>query len=367
MNLRQLCLYCSKTYSYIGTYMAHLRRDHKERRVYVSAEQLPDDGFAIEHDSIRLPIVHEPHHDAFFHPSDDDSSDTEADSKNACIDPEQPPVWTRICGTPHLDNRLAGKHISNEYFNFFNDEIDLWSPFSCDEEYRLTALVRQAQLAQSCYQRAFQEPYDGNRQQLDFVPHFIQTVERNVLRNGHRLLEIRGSVLQSFGRFKHPSRRWLHPFLLPQSCWMHWVPHATACVQGTYVVCTSKRIQWCWGTYLLRGEIKWLVVEWTGTLVEFRHSYNDFDRFISNGGRLELRLFLCSAAQTRHILQTIRATRRNGQYIWVSGTSTRRLDQSLQILQASLLPFCPFLRNITFKDMEEQLLWRNNKSTIERF
>jgi len=71
----------------------------------------------------------------------------------------------------------------------------------------ISALVRQAQLEQSCFQRAFQEPYDGKSQQLHFVPHLIQKVERNVLRNGHRLLEIRQSVLQSFGRLKQPSRR----------------------------------------------------------------------------------------------------------------------------------------------------------------
>jgi len=231
----------------------------------------------------------------------------------------------------------------------------------------ISALVRQAQLEQSCYQRTFQEPYDGNRQQLHFVPHFIQKVERNVLRNGHRLLEIRQSALHLFGRSKQPSRRWLHTFLLPQSCWLHWVPHATACVHGTYVVCSSKGIQWCWGTYLLRCEIKRVVVEWTGTLVEFLHSYDDFDRFISYGGRLELRLSLYSAVQTRHILQPIRATRRNAQYIWVSETSTRRLDRSLQILQTSLLPIFLFLRNITLKNIEKQLPWRNHKSRIERF
>jgi len=137
MDIRQQYLYCSKTYSYIGTYITHLRRNHKERIVYVSAEQLPDDGFAIEHDSILLPVVHEPHCDLFLHPSDDNSSDTEADSENACIDPEKPPVWTRIYGTPHLDIRLAGKPISNEYFDFFDNEIDLWSLFSCEEEYQL--------------------------------------------------------------------------------------------------------------------------------------------------------------------------------------------------------------------------------------
>jgi len=135
MDLRQLSLYCSKTYSYIGAYVTHLRHDHKERIVYISAELLPDDDFAIQHDTILHPFVQEPHHNPFFHPSDNDSSDTEADSENACIDPEQPPVRTCICGTPHLDNRLAGKPISNEYFDVFDDEIDLWSLFSCEEEY----------------------------------------------------------------------------------------------------------------------------------------------------------------------------------------------------------------------------------------
>jgi hypothetical protein len=41
----------------------------------------------------------------------------------------------------------------------------------------ISALVGQAQLEQSPYQRAFQGPYDGNRQQLHFVSHFIQKVE----------------------------------------------------------------------------------------------------------------------------------------------------------------------------------------------
>jgi len=72
MDLRQLCLYCSKTYSYIGPYITHLHRDHKERIVRLSAEQLPDDGFAIKHDSIVLPFGYEPHHDPVLHGSEDD-------------------------------------------------------------------------------------------------------------------------------------------------------------------------------------------------------------------------------------------------------------------------------------------------------
>jgi len=158
MDFRQLCLYCSKTYFYIGAYITHLHRNHKERIVYVSAEQLPDDGFAIEHYSILLPFVHEPHHDPFLHPSDDDSSDTEADSENACIDPEQPPVRTRICGTPHVDNRLASKPVSNEYFDIFDDEIDLWSLFSCKEEYRLAHGCVKHKLSRADINELFRNP-----------------------------------------------------------------------------------------------------------------------------------------------------------------------------------------------------------------
>jgi len=119
--------------------------------------------------------------------------------------------------------------------------------------------------------------------------------------------------------------------------------------------------------YLLSGGIKRLVVEWTGTLVEFHHSYDDIDRFDGYSGRLELWLSQYSAVQTRRILQTIRVTRWKGQYYRVSETSTWQLNQSLWILQALVLPFFLFLRNITVKNMEKQLSWRNNKSTIERF
>jgi len=150
------------------------------------------------------------------------------------------------------------------------------------------ALVRQAQLDQSGYQWAFQEPYNSNRQQLHFVSHFIQKVERNVLRNGHWLLESWQSLFQWFGRSKQPSQRWLHTFCLPQSSWIHWVSHATTCIQGTYVVCSSKGILWCWGTYLLRGEIKRLVAEWTDMLVELCHTCDDFDHFNSYGSRAAL-------------------------------------------------------------------------------
>jgi len=124
-------------YSYLSSYITHLRRAHKAWTVYASAEQLPDDGFVIEHDSILLPFIHEPHCDPFHHPSDEDACYTDAESENSWIDPEQPLVQTRICGTPQLDNGLASKPMSNEYFHIFDDEIDPLSLFSCEDEYWL--------------------------------------------------------------------------------------------------------------------------------------------------------------------------------------------------------------------------------------
>jgi hypothetical protein len=135
MDLCQQCLSYSKTYTNISTYITDLGRYPKDRIIYVSAKQLPDHGFAIEHNSILLPFVQELRHNCLLHPSDDDFCDTEADSRHACIKPEQPPVRTGISGTAHRDNCLAGKHISNKHFNIFDDEIDLWSRFSYREEY----------------------------------------------------------------------------------------------------------------------------------------------------------------------------------------------------------------------------------------
>jgi len=66
MDIRHQCLCCSKTQSYIGTHITHLYQDHQERIVYISAEQLPDDGYAFKHDIILLQLVHEPHCEVFF-------------------------------------------------------------------------------------------------------------------------------------------------------------------------------------------------------------------------------------------------------------------------------------------------------------
>jgi hypothetical protein len=80
MDLHQQCHYCLKTYSYISTYITHRHRNHEETTVCVSAEQLRDDGFVMKHDSIVLLFIHEPPCALFHNPSEDDSSETEADS-----------------------------------------------------------------------------------------------------------------------------------------------------------------------------------------------------------------------------------------------------------------------------------------------
>jgi len=88
----------------------------------------------IEHNGNLLPFVHELDRNPFLHPSDNDSSYTDADSEIAWLNPKQPPVQTHNCGSPHSANCRAGKPISNEYFDIFDDEINLWLQFSYQEE-----------------------------------------------------------------------------------------------------------------------------------------------------------------------------------------------------------------------------------------
>jgi len=54
MEMCQQCPHCSKTYSYLGAYTTHLWPNHKHRIVLEYAEQLPDDGFVIEHINIWI-------------------------------------------------------------------------------------------------------------------------------------------------------------------------------------------------------------------------------------------------------------------------------------------------------------------------
>jgi len=158
MDLHQQCLYFSKVYSYIGAFIPHLLCGKKERILYWSAEQLPDDGFAIEHDCILLPFLDELHWDPFIRRSDDDCSDIDVDSENPRIDPEQPPVRTRVYCTPQLYHRPAGKQISTKYFVIIDDEANEWSPIACEDEYRLAHWCVKHNLRRAVMKKLFRNP-----------------------------------------------------------------------------------------------------------------------------------------------------------------------------------------------------------------
>lgn len=108
-------------------------------------------------------------------------------------------------------------------------------------------------------------------------------------------------------------------------------------------------------------------MDWTCTLVEFWHSYDDFDRFIRYDTHCELQLGIYSAVQTGHMLQTISLTRRNGQHYSVLKTSTWWLDKSLLNLEASFITVFLFLQNITLKDIVINPCQRKNISMIRMF
>jgi len=241
MDLCQWWLYCMELYAYISAYITHVCRDHNARIAYVWAEQLPDDGLAIKHMSHLLLCVHAPHCHPFYYPSDDNSGGTEADSENICIDPEPPPIQTHIYGTPHLDNHLASKPISNKYFDIFIDEIDIWSQFSYQEKVDLRTGASSTTwgelLSTSCSGTLWCQLSATSLSAAQYSKVWTKCALRWAWTVGNS-----ANCVISVGQSKQPSWRWVHTFLSPQSCSIHWVPHAVACIQGTYVVCSSKRI-----------------------------------------------------------------------------------------------------------------------------
>jgi len=105
--------------------------------IYITAEQLPGNGFPIKHDWILLPFVVELNYNPFLHSSDRYFCHTYSDPDDLYVDLEQPSVRTHIYGAPDLDSNVTGKRLSNEYFNIFDSGIDLWLPLLGQEKYRL--------------------------------------------------------------------------------------------------------------------------------------------------------------------------------------------------------------------------------------
>jgi hypothetical protein len=121
-------------YSYIDAYLCHFHRDHKERTVFEWDKELQEDVDVITQSRISLWFFYSPHFNPSHDASDHDYSDTQADFNTVWIDPQQPPVRSSIYGNTQLDNPLARKLIYKEYLNCLNNEIDLGSPLSCQEE-----------------------------------------------------------------------------------------------------------------------------------------------------------------------------------------------------------------------------------------
>jgi hypothetical protein len=61
------------------------------------------------------------------------------------------------CGSADLDNQLARKAISNEYFDMFEDAIVLGSQFSCEEEYCLAHWCVKLNLSRAALNELFKK------------------------------------------------------------------------------------------------------------------------------------------------------------------------------------------------------------------
>ena len=105
-----------------------------------------------------LPIVFEPHLDPSLLHSENDTWYTAGESEHRHVDPEQPPVPTHICGTPHLHNCLASEPIIKQYLDIFNEEFDILSPSSCKEENRLAHCCIKRNLSRAPINKLFRNP-----------------------------------------------------------------------------------------------------------------------------------------------------------------------------------------------------------------
>jgi hypothetical protein len=90
---------------------------------YMSAKQLPDNGFVTELDRLLLAYVHEACCDQFVLLSENNSSDKESNRNDWYVVPRQPPVQLHNCGTSFLDNHLACEPIRNNNFGIFDHDI----------------------------------------------------------------------------------------------------------------------------------------------------------------------------------------------------------------------------------------------------
>jgi hypothetical protein len=127
--------YCEKKHSYFDIFLTHLWYNHHDSILYGAAKQLLDNCVAIKYHSILLVFIDEPHGHSVHYPFNDNSSDTDANSDFDYFNAEQPPVSTRMYGNSQWNSSLAGMTIRNWYFDIFDNEIHLWSPFPCEKKH----------------------------------------------------------------------------------------------------------------------------------------------------------------------------------------------------------------------------------------
>jgi len=163
-------------YVYIGVHITHLWGDHKDRIVYIPANQLPDVCFAIEHHNIPFVSIYDRYDNLFFYFLHDDSSDTEANGGNAHIDPEQSPVRMHHNDTPHFANRQARKPIRNVYFKIGNKDIDLYSPYSHEEMYWIAHWCVKHNLSRAAIDPLFRNHTMANVSNLTFAQTLFKRV-----------------------------------------------------------------------------------------------------------------------------------------------------------------------------------------------
>jgi len=181
---------------------------------YVSAKQPRDNGFVIKQNEILLLFSCKQYYNLSLYSFHDDSCVIDTTSQSICVDPAQPAAQARINGTPHLDNHLACKPITNKYFDILNNESDLWLQFTCEEENWLVYWCPKHILRWAGVNRLSRNSMMATISNSTLSQNLIQKNAQNVLHDVHWVFEIGQSVLQVSGHSEQPLQQWLRTYPL---------------------------------------------------------------------------------------------------------------------------------------------------------
>ncbi len=133
MSNKMKCAFCRRSYSYVGAYFSHIRREHAERVRGLPPHLLPAAGYRHRDDFIELPQASNPVEIYPSEDSDEDNDDVIEDSDGRRLQPKSTQQGTAITLFEHAGRPLDGT------FDLDEDDLDPFRPFSSKQEYQIAS------------------------------------------------------------------------------------------------------------------------------------------------------------------------------------------------------------------------------------